>query len=166
MTTEQTQELASEQATGPLVLVGLDGLRGAVGAQAGPTEWLVIDQARINAFAEVTGDHQWIHVDPERARGSAFGSTIAHGYLTLSLCNLFLPQLVQLHDVSMGVNYGANRIRFPAPVKVGSRLRGRAQILTCDDVIGGVQATIRITAEIDGASKPGCVVETLNRWMD
>ena len=148
-----------------LVVEGLDGLRRAVGTGLGPTEWLTIDQARIDAFADVTGDHQWIHVDPVRAKDSPFGSTIAHGYLTLSLCNLFLPRMLSVTQVSMGVNYGSNKVRFPAPVPAGSRIRGRGTILACDEVPGGVQATIRITAEVEGSAKPGCVVETLNRWM-
>jgi acyl dehydratase len=151
--------------TGPLVVDGLDELRSAVGAPLGPSAWLLVDQPRVDAFADVTGDHQWIHVDPERARASPFRSTIAHGYLTLSLCNYFLPQLLSVRGVSMGVNYGANRVRFPAPVKVGARIRGRGEVLACDEVPGGVQATIRVTAEIEGHDKPGCVVETLNRWM-
>lgn len=154
----------SEQAPA-LVVEGLDGLRTAVGAELGPTGWLTVDQSRIDAFAEVTGDHQWIHVDPVRARESPFGSTIAHGYLTLSLCNLFLPQMLAVEQVGMGVNYGANTVRFPAPVPVGSRIRGRGVVLACDDVPGGVQVAIRITAEVEGAAKPGCVVETLNRWL-
>ncbi len=150
----------------PWTVDGLGGLRASVGVQLGPTEWLRIDQSRIDGFAEVTGDHQWIHVDPERARQhSPFGTTIAHGYLTLSLCNFFLPQLLRVENVSMGVNYGANKVRFPAPVTVGSRIRGHGEILACDDIPGGVQATIRITAEIDGSAKPACVVDTLNRWM-
>ncbi|MEU1957132.1 MaoC family dehydratase [Nocardia rhamnosiphila] len=149
----------------PRSVDGLGDLRAAVGAQLGPTEWLRIDQSRIDGFAEVTGDHQWTHVDPERARHSPFGTTIAHGYLTLSLCNFFLPQLLRVENVSMGVNYGANKVRFPAPVTVGSRIRGCGEILACDDVPGGVQATIRVTAEVEGSAKPACVVETVNRWM-
>jgi acyl dehydratase len=144
---------------------GVDGLRAAVGAELGPTGWLLVDQARIDAFADVTGDHQWIHVDPSRARESVYGGTIAHGYLTLSLCNYFLPQLLTVTGVGMGVNYGADRVRFPAPVLVDSRLRGRGEILACDDVPGGVQTTIRITAEVDGAAKPACVVDALSRWL-
>lgn len=149
----------------PFVVDGLDELRAAVGTTLGPTAWLPIEQARIDAFADATGDHQWIHVDPGRARESAFGSTIAHGYLTLSLCNYFLPQLLAVRGVSMGLNYGADRVRFPAPVPAGSRIRGRGEILACVDVPGGVQATIRITAEVEGQAKPACVVETLNRWL-
>ncbi len=158
------EPVAAEQAT-PLVVEGLDALRAAVGATLGPSPWLSIDQARIDAFAAVTGDHQWIHVDPVRAKDTPFGSTIAHGYLTLSLCNYFLPQLLSVRGVSMGVNYGADRVRFPAPVRVGSRVRGRGEIVDCVDVPGGgVQATIRIVAEVEGQDKPGCVVETLSRW--
>jgi len=149
----------------PLQVEGLDALRAAVGTTLGPTPWLEIDQARVDAFADVTGDHQWIHVDPERAKDSPFGGTIAHGYLTLSLCNYLLPQLLRVGGVSMGVNYGANKVRFPAPVPVGSRIRGRGEIVACDDVPGGVQATIRVTAEVAGSAKPACVVETLNRWL-
>ncbi|WP_308257280.1 MaoC family dehydratase [Pseudonocardia lacus] len=149
-----------------LVVRGSAGLRAAVGAVLGPTDWLRVDQRRIDAFAEVTGDHQWIHVDPERAGASAFGSTIAHGYLTLSLCNYFLPLLLTVEDVGMGINYGANRVRFPAPLPAGSRIRGRGEITACADVHGGVQATILVTAEIEGRDRPACVVETLNRWLD
>jgi acyl dehydratase len=150
---------------GALAVEGLDALRAAVGTTLGPTPWLRIDQARIDAFADVTGDHQWIHVDRDRARESPFGTTIAHGYLTLSLCNYFLPQLLSVGGVRMGINYGADRVRFPAPVPVDSQVRGRGEILACDDVPGGVQATIRIVAEVEGKDKPGCVVETLNRWL-
>lgn len=168
MTTEEAGSSTREVPTGftvPLVLDGVESLSAAVGAKVGPTAWLQIDQERVNRFAEATGDHQWIHVDPERAKKSVFGSTVAHGYLTLSLCNFFLPQLIKVQNVSMGVNYGSNRVRFAAPVKVGSRVRGRAEILACDEVAGGVQATILITAEVEGSEKPACVVETLNRWM-
>ncbi|WP_240437637.1 MaoC family dehydratase [Sciscionella marina] len=140
-------------------------MRTATGAVLGPTEWLRIDQQRIDMFADVTGDHQWIHVDPERARDSPFGCTVAHGYLTLSLCNYFLPQLLAVEGVRLGVNYGANRVRFPAPVPVDSQIRGRGEILACDDIPGGVQATILITAETADGGKPACVVETLNRWL-
>ncbi|WP_235883717.1 MaoC family dehydratase [Saccharopolyspora elongata] len=161
------QEQVAEESGGaaPFTVDGLDELRASVGTTLGPTAWLPIDQARIDGFADVTGDHQWIHVDPVRARESAFGSTIAHGYLTLSLCNYFLPQLLSVRGVSMGVNYGADRVRFPAPVPAGSRIRGRGEVLACIDVPGGVQATIRITVEVEGQAKPACVVETLNRWL-
>ncbi|MBF6451123.1 MaoC family dehydratase [Nocardia elegans] len=156
---------SDEPAAGPLVIDGLNGLRSAAGAVLGPTAWLRIDQPRIDGFADVTGDHQWIHVDPERARHSPFKSTIAHGYLTLSLCNYFLPQLITVNNVAMGVNYGADRVRFPAPVRVGARIRGRGEVLSCVEVAGGVQATIRITAEIEGFDKPACVVDAVHRWV-
>ena len=161
-----TARAGAEERTGPLVVRGSAGLRAAVGAALGPTDWLRVDQSRIDAFAEVTGDHQWIHVDPERARGSALGSTIAHGYLTLSLCSYFLPQLIAVQDVGMGINYGADRVRFPAPVPVGSRIRARGEVSACHDVPGGVQTTILVTTEVAGTDKPACVVETLSRWLD
>ena len=156
---------SAEPAGEPLVVDGLDGLRSVAGAVLGPTPWLRIDQPRIDGFADVTGDHQWIHVDPERAKDSPFGSTIAHGYLTLSLCNYFLPQLLVVRNVAMGVNYGADRVRFPTPVRVGSRIRGRGEVLACVEVGGGVQATIRVTAEIEGSDKPACVVDAVHRWV-
>ena len=136
----------------------------AVGQDLGTTEWLRISQERIQTFADATGDHQWIHVDPDRARQGPFGTTIAHGYLTLSLANLFLPQLVQYEGLKMGVNYGCDKVRFPAPVVVGSRVRGRGAVVAAEPVKGdGVQVTVRISVEIEGADKPGCVVDTISR---
>lgn len=143
-----------------------DDLLSAVGADLGATEWVAITQGQVDLFADATGDHQWIHVDPERAAAeSPFGGTIAHGYLTLALTNLFLPQLLEVRGTSMGVNYGANRVRFPAPVPVGSRVRGLARIDGAEEVSGGVQTTVTITVEIEGESRPACVVESLSRWM-
>ena len=136
----------------------------AVGTELGTTDWVAIDQQRINTFADATGDHQWIHVDPERAKDGPFGACVAHGYLTLSLANLFLPQLVSYQRLKMGVNYGCDKVRFPAPVKVGSRVRGRGQVVAAEPVKGdGVQVTVRISVEIEGADKPGCVVDTISR---
>jgi acyl dehydratase len=136
----------------------------AVGTDLGATGWVGIDQQRINTFADATGDHQWIHVDPERARAGPFGACVAHGYLTLSLANLFLPQLVRYERLKMGVNYGCDKVRFPAPVKVGSRVRGRGEVVAAEPVKGdGVQVTVRISVEIEGADKPGCVVDTISR---
>ena len=136
----------------------------AVGTELGTTDWVAIDQQRINTFADATGDHQWIHVDPERAKDGPFGACVAHGYLTLSLANLFLPQLVSYQRLTMGVNYGCDKVRFPAPVKVGSRVRGRGQVVAAEPVKGdGVQVTVRISVEIEGADKPGCVVDTISR---
>ena len=136
----------------------------AVGQDLGTTDWLSISQERIQTFADATGDHQWIHVDPERARQGPFGTTIAHGYLTLSLANLFLPQLVQYEGLKMGVNYGCDKVRFPAPVPVGSHVRGHGQVIAAEPVAGdGVQVTVRITVQIEGSDKPGCVVDTISR---
>ena len=140
------------------------GVLAAVGSDLGTTDWVLIDQQRINTFAEATGDHQWIHVDPERAKDGPFGACVAHGYLTLSLANLFLPQLVSYQRLKMGVNYGCDKVRFPAPVKVNARIRGRGEVVAAEPVKGdGVQVTVRISVEIDGADKPGCVVDTISR---
>lgn len=140
-------------------------LKTAVGQHLGHSDWLEITQARINQFADATGDHQWIHVDPERAKSGPFGTCIAHGYLTLSLVNLFMPQIVEVRGIRMGVNYGADKVRFPAPVPVGSRIRGGGDLLSAEEVKGGaVQATIRITVEIEGKDRPACVVDTISRY--
>jgi acyl dehydratase len=141
-------------------------LLGAVGKKLGASEWLAIDQARVDQFADATGDHQWIHVDPERAKSGPFGGTIAHGYLTLSLVNLFLPQLLEVRGSSMGVNYGCDKVRFPAPVRVGSRVRGAGEVVAAEEVKGGaVQVTVRVSVEIEGAERPACVVDTISRFM-
>lgn len=140
-------------------------LLGAVGEQLGSSDWLEIDQQRINLFADATGDHQWIHVDPERARHGPFGKCIAHGYLTLSLVNLFLPQIIDVQGISMGVNVGCDRIRFPAPVPVGSRIRGTGELVSADEMKGGVQSVVRVTVEIEGGDKPACVVDTISRYF-
>ncbi len=140
-------------------------LKQAVGQHLGYSDWLEIRQERIDQFAEATDDRQWIHVDPERASRGPFGACIAHGYLTLSLVNRFLPQIVEVRGISMGVNYGANRLRFPAPVPVGSKIRGGAELVEAEDVKGGVQATIRVTVEIEGSQRPACVVDTISRYF-
>ena len=147
------------------VLDGPDEVRAALGRHLGYGDWLLIDQQRIDAFAEATGDHQWIHVDPERAAAGPFGAPIAHGYLTLSLSNLFLPQILEVTGFAAGVNYGTNRVRFPAPVPVGSRVRGGAELTDVADVPGGLQTTMTITIEVEGASKPACVIESISRWL-
>lgn len=138
----------------------------AVGAELGPTEWLTVDQQRINGFAEVTGDDQWIHVDVERARQGPFGGTIAHGYLTLALVNWFLPRLMRVEQTSMGVNYGLERVRFPDYVPAGSRIRGRGQVIAAEPVKGGVQVTVRVTVEREGAGRPACVADTVSRFFN
>jgi acyl dehydratase len=140
-------------------------LKGAVGRHLGHSPWMEVTQERVDLFADATDDHQWIHVDPERARGGPFGAPIAHGYLTLSLVNRFLPEIVEVRGISMGVNYGADRIRFPAPVRVGSRIRGGAELVEAEDTRdGAVQAKIRVTVEIEGGERPACVVDTLSRY--
>ena len=139
-------------------------LLDAVGQHLGYSKWLKIDQQRIDLFAEATGDHQWIHVDPERAADGPFGKTIAHGYLTLSLANLFLPEVMQVNKVSMGVNYGCEKVRFPAPVPVGSRVRGGGEIIGAEEVKGGVQVVVRMTIEVEGGDRPGCVIDTISRF--
>ena len=142
----------------------LNDLQAVVGQEMASSDWIAIDQHRIDLFAEATGDHQWIHVDPERAKDGPFGVCVAHGYLTLSLANLFLPQLLTYQRLKMGVNYGCDKVRFPAPVKVGARIRGRGQVVAAEPVKGdGVQVTVRISVEIDGSDKPGCVVDTISR---
>jgi acyl dehydratase len=123
-----------------------------------------IDQKRIDLFADATGDHQWIHVDAPRAAAGPFGTTIAHGYLTLSLLPLFGPQLIAVEGVKMGVNYGTNKVRFPAPVPVGSRLRATARIAAVDEVAGGVQVSVGFTVEREGGEKPVCVAESVSRY--
>ena len=136
----------------------------AVATDLGTTDWVTVTQERINTFADATGDHQWIHVDPERAKDGPFGACVAHGYLTLSLVNLFLPQLLTYQRLKMGVNYGCDKVRFPAPVKVGSRVRGRGEVMAAEPLKGdGVQVTVRISVEVEGADKPGCVVDTISR---
>jgi acyl dehydratase len=140
-------------------------LASAVGTVLGASEWLEIDQERINLFADATGDHQWIHVDPERAKDGPFGKCIAHGYLTLSLVNLFLPQIVEVQGIAMGVNVGCDRIRFPAPVPVGSRVRGVGELLSIEEIKGGVQSIVRVTVEIEGNDRPACVADTISRYF-
>lgn len=141
-------------------------LASAVGQHLGCSEWLVVTQERVNLFADATGDHQWIHVDRQRAKDGPFGACIAHGYLTLSLVNLFLPQIVEVRGIRMGVNYGVDKVRFPAPVKVGARVRAGVEIAEVTDVAGGIQVKMRITVEVEGTEKPACVVESLARWVE
>lgn len=141
------------------------GLKDAVGNHLGHSDWLEIDQKRIDLFAEATGDHQWIHVDPEKAKDGPFGTTIAHGYLTQSLVNHFLPQIVEVRGIKMGINYGADKLRFPAPVPVGSRIRGGGELVDVSDTKdGAVQATVRVTVEIEGGDRPACVIDTISRY--
>lgn len=141
-------------------------LLGKEGVALDPSEWLTIEQNRIDDFGRVTGDLQWIHVDPVRAKDGPFGTTIAHGYLTLSLVNLFMPQMIEVCRFSAGVNVGMDRTRFLSPVLVGSRIRGIGEIVSAQEVKGGaIQCVIRVTVEIEGMDKPACIVETINRFF-
>jgi acyl dehydratase len=151
----------------PVIFATPRDLLARVGEKLGTSDWLLVDQARINAFADATGDHQWIHVDPERAAAGPFGATIAHGYLTLSLVNVFLPHIAEVRNIAMGVNIGTNRLRFLTPVRVNSRIRGTGE-LTAAEAAGphAVQATIRVTVEIEGAEKPACIVDTISRYYE
>lgn len=135
-----------------------------VGAKLGPTEWMTIHQSRIDLFADATGDHQWIHVDPERAAEGPFGATIAHGYLTLSLVNSFMPDLISVTNTSLGVNYGCEKVRFPSPVPAGSRIRARGEIISVEAAGQGMQVCVRVWVEIEGQDRPACVVDTLSRF--
>jgi acyl dehydratase len=146
------------------VFTSLDELRAAAGSDLGTSEWITVDQQRINRFAEATGDFQWIHVDPEKAAHGPFKTTIAHGYLTLALVPMVIADRMHVENVSMAVNYGVNKVRFPAPVPVDSRIRGHISLVSVDDVEGGVQATVRITMEREGGDKPVCVAESVARF--
>lgn len=146
------------------VINGIDGLKSSVGNHLGYSNYMTITQERVNQFAEATGDHQWIHVDVERAKSGPFGAPIAHGYLTLSLGPVLLPEIFTVGGISMGVNYGANKIRFMSPVKVGSKLRAGARLVQVDDVAGGAQVTMEVTFEVEGAAKPSCVAEIIFRY--
>lgn len=139
-------------------------LLDAVGEAFGPSRWVEIEQGRIDLFARATDDHQWIHVDVDRAKDGPFGGTIAHGYLTMSLVNRFLPELLEVRGVSMGVNVGLDKLRFITPVKVGTRIRGLGELVSAEEAKGGVQAVVRVTVEIEGEARPACVVDTISRF--
>jgi acyl dehydratase len=143
------------------VFHGVEELEQAVGTHLGHSDWHTVTQAQIDTFAEATGDHQWIHVDPERAKDGPFGTTIAHGYLTLSLVPQLVWQVYKVENLAMGVNYGCNKVRFPAPVPVDSKVRAGVELVSMTPGGGGVQVVSRVTVEIEGAEKPGCVVETV-----
>jgi acyl dehydratase len=146
-----------------LTLTGIEDVRGYVGKELGVSEWHLVTQEAINEFADVTGDDYWIHTDPERAADTPFGGTIAHGYYTLSLAPMFSYAMFSLEGFAFGVNYGVNRVRFPAPMPVGERVRMRAKLLAVDDVPGGLQLTVEQTFEREDADKPVCVAEALAR---
>ena len=147
------------------ILISPRDIIGSDGTDLGASYWLAIDQERIDGFARVTGDHQWIHVDPVRARDGPFGTTIAHGYLTLSLVNIFLPEILEVRGFSAGVNIGADRLRFLAPVPVNARVRGCGEIVKVEEKGEAIQSVVRITVEIEGSDKPACVVDTISRYF-
>ncbi len=147
------------------IIDGIDGLKAKVGDHLGYSDWVEITQEQVNQFADATGDHQWIHVDVERAKAGPFGGPIAHGYLTLSLGPALLPQILQVNGVSMGVNYGCNKVRFPSPVPVGANVRLGIELSTVEEIGGdGVQATMTFTYEVEDAAKPACVAEVIIRY--
>src|ERR1700683_5422468 len=147
------------------VAKGPEALRDLQGKHIGWTSWHEVYQNQVNLFADATGDHQWIHVDPERAANGPFGGAIAHGYLTLSLAPVMLGELLTVEGMAFGVNYGCNKVRFPSPVKVGSNLRMGAEVTSVEDVAGGVQVTYTLTLETDGSTKPSCVAEVVYRYL-
>ncbi|RYJ06241.1 MAG: MaoC family dehydratase [Actinomycetales bacterium] len=145
----------------PRVFSSLDEFKAAVGSELGTSDWVTVTQEQINTFADATGDHQWIHVDPERAADGPFGTTIAHGYLTLSLLPVFSADIYEVRNIAMGVNYGANKVRFPNPVPVDSRLRATATLKETADIPIGTQVTITFVVEREGAEKPAVVAEVV-----
>jgi acyl dehydratase len=149
----------------PTVVDTLDDLTGLLGQPLDSSSWVQVDQQRIDAFAAATGDHQWIHTDPQRAKDGPFGTTVAHGYLTLSLLIPMWTELLEVRDVTTKVNYGLNKVRFPAPVPAGSKLRATATLAAVDPVPGGAQLTSDVTIEIEGTAKPACVAQLLVRFL-
>lgn len=149
----------------PRLFNSANELLAAIDATLPPTDWLLVDQARIDRFADATGDRQWIHVDAERARHGPFGGCIAHGYLTLSLVNYFLPQLIEVRGATMGVNYGLDRVRFPNVVPAGSRIRATGEIVASQPVERGAQITVRVTIEREGQTRPACVADSISRFL-
>ena len=145
------------------VFNGADELKAAVGEQLGASDWVTVDQKQIDTFAEATGDHQWIHVDTEKAKSGPFGTTIAHGYLTLSLLPVFSVQIYKIENVKMGINYGLNKVRFTSPVPVNSRLRGSFELLEVTEVKDALQVITKVTVEIEGNERPACVAEWVTR---
>ena len=141
----------------------LEDLRAAIGREVGVSDWIAVEQPRITQFAQATGDHLWIHVDPARAAAGPFGATVAHGFLTLSLLPAMADTAFAIDDVRMGVNYRLNRVRFPHPVRAGSRLRGRFKLLAFEPIDGGAQLTVEVTMELEGVDKPACVAESVSR---
>jgi acyl dehydratase len=147
------------------IVDGLEAFHDLVGKQIGYSDWETVTQEKVNLFADATGDHQWIHTDPERAKDGPFGGAIAHGYLTLSLAPVLLNQVLRVDNTKFGVNYGANKVRFPSPVPVGSELRMGVTIANVEDVAGGVQITYDLVLEVRDAPKPACVAQVVYRYF-
>ena len=145
-------------------VLDLSELASHAGEVLGQTSWRLVTQQDVDAFAQLTGDDQWIHVDPERAKAGPFGTTIAHGYFTLSLSTIFLDEVVTIKGANVVLNYGSNRVRYPAPVPAGSRIRASIELPTVEDIAGGVQATFRLVYEVEGQAKPGCVADIVYRY--
>ena len=149
------------------IIQGISGLKELVGTHLGYSDYLEVTQERVDTFADATGDHQWIHVDPERAKAeSPFGGPIAHGYLTLSLGPVLAPQIMRVDGIKMGVNYGCEKVRFPSPVPVGSKLRVGVELVDVTDIAGGCQVQMRFTFECEGAAKPSCVANIVFRYYE
>ncbi|MCX5338827.1 MaoC family dehydratase [Streptomyces atratus] len=148
----------------PLTVNGIDEIKAQAGADLGHSGWLEILQPRVDTFADATGDHQWIHTDVERAKAGPFGGTIAHGYLTLSLLIPLWSELLRVEGVSMAVNYGLNKVRFPSPVRVGAKVRAHGRVVSAEAVQGGVEVVVDLTVEIDGSAKPACVAQAVYRF--
>ncbi|GII01753.1 MaoC family dehydratase [Planobispora takensis] len=147
------------------IFANVQELKAAVGEQFGPTEWRTVTQEQVNLFADATGDHQWIHVDVEAAAKGPFGGTIAHGYLSLSLLPSFMMELVRVDGLAMGINYGLDKVRFPTPVPVGSRVRARGELVDLKGTPSGYLSKLRMTVEVEGRDKPACVAETLSLYV-
>lgn len=159
-----TTDAAAGDTRRPLVIAGVQGLLDREGQDLGVSGWVTIDQEMVTTFAELTGDTQWIHVDPDRAREGPFGGTVAHGFLTLSLSTGLLYEVVTVDEVSVILNYGLNRVRFPAPVRVGSRVRMRVQLAEAEELTGGVQVVYHLEYEVEGGSKPPCIADLVFRY--
>jgi acyl dehydratase len=144
---------------------GIEEFKKYAGQHLGYSGWRLVDQQQVNLFADATGDHQWIHVDPERAASGPFGGAIAHGYLTLSLVPVLLHDVLDVQGMTFGVNYGCNRVRFPAPVKVGSRVRLGVEVASVEDIAGGAQVVLDVTVESEGQDKPSCVAQVVYRYF-
>lgn len=145
------------------VVAALDPDAGSLAL--GTSNWMKVTQDRVNLFADATDDHQWIHVDVVKAKSGPFGTTIAHGYLILALVNRFLPEIMDVRNFTSGVNYGCNKVRFPASLKVGSRIRGVGELIAAEEVKGGVQVTVRMVVEVEGSNRPVCVAESISRYF-